>query len=71
MFAFVLKMLNFAALKAHPKGCTAHGNVDSAIPAAIYTLWGREVVDSTSAVEALACGTELELVMVLDPKALF
>jgi hypothetical protein len=62
---------SIAALKAHPRGSTAHGNVNEAIPAAIYTLWGREVVDSAEAVRALACGTELELVLVLDPKALF
>ena len=35
--------------------------------AAIYTLWGRELISSDEAVEALATGTELEVVIVEWP----
>ena len=47
---------------------TAHGTIsDQANVAMIYTLWGREVLKTAVAVASLACGTELELVLVPEP----
>ena len=55
-----------SAMRVYPQA-TAHGRIeDQAIVAMLYTLWGREVLNSAS-VASLACGTELELVLVPTP----
>lgn len=56
-----------SAMHTFPQA-TAHGTIaDQANVAMIYTLWGREVLKTAAAVASLACGTELELVLVPEP----
>lgn len=51
-------------MRVYPQA-TAHGRLDDHVSATmIYTLWGREVLTTAAAVASLACGTELELVVV-------
>ena len=53
-----------SAMRVYPQA-TAHGRIeDQAVVAMLYTLWGREVLNSAASVASLACGTELELVLV-------
>eukprot|EP01043_Picozoa_sp_COSAG02_P031769 COSAG02_NODE_2089_length_9868_cov_122.655236_3_plen_192_part_00 len=53
-----------SAMHVYPQA-TAHGKLDDPVNIAmIYTLWGREVLNTATAVASLACGTELELVLV-------
>ena len=53
-----------SAMRVYPQA-TAHGKLDDSVNIAmIYTLWGREVLNTATTVASLACGTELELVLV-------
>eukprot|EP01043_Picozoa_sp_COSAG02_P029096 COSAG02_NODE_1796_length_10904_cov_23.136603_5_plen_193_part_00 len=53
-----------SAMRVYPQA-TAHGKLDDPVNIAmIYTLWGREVLDTATAVASLSCGMELELVLV-------
>jgi hypothetical protein len=57
-----------SAMRAYPQATADGGPLDEKVqPAMIYTLWGREVLSSAAAVASLACGTELELVLVPPP----